>query len=76
MFITALRNNLWNVGYDQDEDIPCASWKRYHIKLYRDKFIVYRKEGETLIPLKEYPYNRRQSQLLKRLMIRFRGNNE
>ena len=76
LFIAALRNNFWRVGYDEEEGIPYAEYcyhgGHYHIKLYRDKFIVYKKEGETLIPLKDYPYSQRQSQLLKRLMIRFR----
>ncbi len=72
LFIKALQDNLWDIEYDEAEKIPCASWGDYLIKLYEDRFIVYRQEGDTLIPLKDYPYGRRQSQLLKRLTIHFK----
>lgn len=72
LFIKALRRNLWDIEYDEVEEVPCASWDNYHIKLYEKTFVVYKQEGDTLIPLKEYPYGRRQSQLLKRLMVHFK----
>ena len=76
LFIKALRDNLWDVEYDEVEKIPCANYSdyrgSYRIKLYEDIFVVYKQEGETLIPLRSYPYGRRQSQLLKRLMIHFK----